>query len=69
MEKSFKNYFIENLSKRLLQLKFESNRSIKSKALKYALKKISESLQNIQTYCLSCENDTNNMVWRSINDK
>ena len=44
MEKSFKNYFIENLSKRLLQLKFESNRSIKSKALKYALKKISESL-------------------------
>ena len=62
MEKSFKNYFIENLSKRLLQLKFESNRSIKSKALKYALKKISESLQNIQTYCLSCENDTNNMV-------
>ena len=40
IKKSSKKSLIENLSKRLLELKFESDHSIKSKALKYVVKKI-----------------------------
>ena len=42
-EKSTKRFLIDNLSKRLLELEFESNHSIKSNALKYVVKEILSS--------------------------
>ena len=39
-EKLTKRFLIDNLSKRLLELEFESNHSIKSNALKYVVQEI-----------------------------
>ena len=48
--KSFK----ENISRKLLELEFKSNHSIKLKCLRFTVKKILSSLQNLQNHCLSC---------------
>ena len=40
VKKSTKKSLINNLSKRLLELEFKSNKSIKSKCLKWIVKKI-----------------------------
>ena len=40
IKKSTKKSLIDNLSKRLLRLEFKSNHSIKSKCLKWIVKKI-----------------------------
>ena len=40
IKKSTKKSLIDNLSKRLLELEFKSNHSIKSKSLKWIVKKI-----------------------------
>ena len=42
-EKSTKRFLIDNLSKRLLELEFESNHSIKSNSLKYVVQEILSS--------------------------
>ena len=39
-EESIKKYLINELSNKLLRLEFKSNNSIKTKCLKYAVKKI-----------------------------
>ena len=41
IKKSTKNFLIDDLSKRLLELEFKSNHSIKSKCLKWIIKNIS----------------------------
>ena len=43
-KKSTKKSLIDDLSKRLLELKFEENQSIKSKCLKFIVKKVLPSL-------------------------
>ena len=39
LKESSKKFLVENISKRLLELEFQSNHSIKAKALKYVVKK------------------------------
>ena len=45
--------FIENSSRKLLELEFKSNHSIKLKCLRFTVKKILSSLQNLQNHSLS----------------
>ena len=62
-EKSTKKSLIDGLSKRLLELEFESNHSIKSKCLKWIFKKIlpfKAYVKKQDTYCLRCKKRTDN---------
>ena len=52
---------INKISKNLLGFEFKTNHSIKSRSLKYPLKEILSSLQNMETYCLSCRKHTDNI--------
>ena len=59
-EKSTKKSLIDGLSKRLLELEFESNHSIKSKCLKWIFKKIlpfKAYVKKQDTYCLRCKKE------------
>ena len=69
IKKSAKKLLIDRNSKRLLQLKFRSNHSIKSKCSKFIVKKILPSILNMQTYCLSCEDTQLMLVQKNNNDK
>ena len=75
-EKSTKKSLIDDLSKRLLELKFTSNHSKKSKCLKWIVKKYCKITENEKhtiknktdkaqkkpgtTYCLGCKDYTDN---------
>ena len=62
-EKSTKKSLIDDLSKRLLELEYKSNHSIKSKCLKWILKKIlpfEAYVKKQDTYCLRCKKRTDN---------
>ena len=75
-EKSTKKSLIDDLSKRLQELKFTSNHSIKSKCLKWIVKKYCKITENEKhtiknktdtaqkkpetTYCLGCKDYTDN---------
>ena len=54
---------IDKTSKRLPELKFKSNHSIK-----YVVKKILPRSQNMQTYCLSCRKHTDNIGSKKSNN-
>ena len=70
IKQSTKKSLIEDLSKRLLELEFKSNHSVKSKCLKWIAKK--NAAKNIKmtgkeyvkkkenTYCLVCKKKTDN---------
>ena len=70
IKQSTKKSLIEDLSKRLLELEFKSNHSVKSKCLKWIVKK--NAAKNIKmtgkeyvkkkenTYCLVCKKKTDN---------
>ena len=59
-EKSTKKSLIDGLPKRLLELEFKSNHSIKSKCLKWIFKKIlpfKAYVKKQDTYCLRCKKE------------
>lgn len=56
---------IEDLSKGLLELEFNSNNSIKS-CLKHVDEKVVPSLWNKKTYCLSCEKHADNIGSKKV---
>ena len=59
-EKSTKKSLIDGLSKRLLELEFKSNHSIKSKCLKWIFKKIlpfKAYVKKQDTCCLRCKKE------------
>ena len=58
--------FIENISRKLLELEFKSNHSIKLKCLRFTVKKILSSLQNLQNHSLSCTKHIVNKVQRKV---
>ena len=60
-KESTRNFLIDNLTKILPKIKFKSNHSIKSRALKYVNKVILPTLWNMQTYCLGCKKHSNNI--------
>ena len=56
-KKSTKESLIDKISRRLLELEFKSDHSIKSKYLKFFVKKILPSIWNMQTHCLKCKKE------------
>ena len=48
IKKSTKKSLIDDISKRLLKLEFKSNHSIKSKCLKWIVKKILPTIKNMK---------------------
>ena len=59
IKKSTKNLLIDDLSKRLLELEFKSNHSIKSKYLKWIVKEILPTIQNMKNTQSKIKNKTN----------
>ena len=68
-EELTKKSLIDNLSRRLLELEFEENHSIIFRALKFIVKKILPSLQNMQTYCLGWKKHTDNIGSKKVTMK
>ena len=69
--KSTKKSPIDDLSKRLLELEFKSNHSIKSKYLKWIVKNIlpnkkKNTQSKIKTYCFGCKDFTHNFMPQEV---
>ena len=66
IKKSSKKSLIDKISKRLLELEFVKNHSIKSKRLKWTVKKYSLHYKNMHIYCKKCKKHTGNAFPKKI---
>ena len=64
IERSTKKSLIDDLSKRLLELEFKSDHSIKSKCLKFIVKNIAVIIKHAN--CKSCKKHTGNIGSKEV---
>ena len=61
-----KKSLMGKIARRLLELDFESNNSIKTKCLRYIVKKYFPQYKSMLTYCLQCNNNTKNIGLKKV---
>ena len=61
-----KKSLMGKIARRLLELDFESNNSIKTRCLRYIVKKYFLQYKSMLTYCLKCNNNTKNIGLKKV---